>query len=204
MPTGSVGAAQAWLATHHTQVLMGAVGGAVLLGLRSRAKGKAVAPGSQTNAGTSTNVNAADPNGAKYTGGAFYDSTANDVYNGIEPQIEALASQINKLGMVPGPVPTPVTPAPTAAPAKPGTPAKPATVSRGGALYTVKRGDTLASVARSFYGSDPHGAYTIAGDNAYALKSGYHAGPQMLTKPLPVGAKINIPTLQEQPGATYH
>jgi len=62
-----------------------------------------------------------------------------------------------------------------------------------GTIYTVKVGDSLSSVSLHFYGVDPHGPYRIASDNAYALGPGYHQLPTMLTKKLPVGAKINIP-----------
>ncbi len=93
--------AKAWIAAHRTVLAGGAIGGAALLGLRARSKGKAGKPP----AGGSTQM---APVGSgtqqSYTGAGTYDSTANDIYNAIEPQIEALSRQVERSGMVPGPV----------------------------------------------------------------------------------------------------
>lgn len=82
---------QAWFQAHKTPVLATGFGGAALLGLYARSKGQAAQPDTGTgNAGASTDQT--------YQGTAgYYDSTANDVYNAMEPQIAALAQQLNAL-----------------------------------------------------------------------------------------------------------
>lgn len=79
-----------WLAAHRTPVLATVFGGAALLGLRARSK----AASSSASVGSG---NAGAATDATYAGaaGSYYDSTANDVYNAIEPQIAALAAQLN-------------------------------------------------------------------------------------------------------------
>lgn len=83
---------RAWVMTHKG-IAAGGAAGAVALGLRARAKRKA-APASGTD-----QVTAAGPgNSAIYLGkGGTYDSTANDVYNSIQPQIDALAGGQSRL-----------------------------------------------------------------------------------------------------------
>ncbi len=93
--------AKTWITSHRTVLIGSAIGGAALLGLRARSKGKAASPP----AGGSTQM---APVGSgtqqSYTGAGTYDSTANDIYNAIEPQIEALSRQIERSGLRPGPV----------------------------------------------------------------------------------------------------
>ena len=76
---------------HRVPILAGGAGGAVLLGIRarkSRAKAPAAAGGPASGVATT----------AAYAGrGGVYDSTANDVYNSIEPQISSLADQLAQL-----------------------------------------------------------------------------------------------------------
>lgn len=100
-----------WFQAHRTPVLASAFGGAALLGLYARSKGQAATPSTGTgNAGASTDQT--------YQGTAgYYDSTANDVYNAMEPQIAALAAQLNALSQQQSaattpPVTTPPTPTP--------------------------------------------------------------------------------------------
>lgn len=100
-----------WFEAHKTPVLATGFGGAALLGLYARSKGQAAQPSSGTgNAGASTDQT--------YQGTAgYYDSTANDVYNAIQPQISALAMQLNALqqeqsATATPPVTTPPTPTP--------------------------------------------------------------------------------------------
>lgn len=70
------------IAAHKVPVLAAGAAGAVALGLRARKKSAA----------------SATTPGVSYQGqGGVYDSTANDVYNSIQPQIEGLAAQIAAL-----------------------------------------------------------------------------------------------------------
>jgi hypothetical protein len=85
---GGAGGLAGWFATHKTQAYIGgaaAAGGLALLAKRKAAKGSGTTPGT---------VQAAN--------GATYDSTASDVYNSIEPQLEALQRMFYSLQAVPG------------------------------------------------------------------------------------------------------
>jgi len=93
--------AKAWVASHRTVLIGGAIGTAALLGLRARSKGKAASPPA---GGTAQMAPVGSGTTQSYTGAGTYDSTANDIYNAIEPQIEALSRQIDRSGLVPGPV----------------------------------------------------------------------------------------------------
>lgn len=109
----------AQFAAHRTVILGTAAGGAALLGLRARAKGTAAAANSTTTTAATTSPQLV-PQGA-------YDSTANDVYNAIEPQIEALNAQLGALAAnatTSTPAAAPPTPAPsfTSTHVGPGTP----------------------------------------------------------------------------------
>ncbi len=79
----------AFLKSHRMPVILVGGGAAAGLGLYARAKGKV-----PSSAGGQTSSVSAQPGGAQGT----YDSTAQDVYNSIEPQIQDLADQLNKLG----------------------------------------------------------------------------------------------------------
>lgn len=106
---------------HRVAVLAAAFGAAAVLGLRARAKGTTAAASGATTTPGATSTYAGSAGGA-----TAYDSTANDVYNAIEPQIEALASQLNVLQAGPTsdsttttPVTTPPTPTSAVAVAAP-------------------------------------------------------------------------------------
>lgn len=73
------------------------------------------------------------------TAGGVYDSTANDVYNSIESQLQAMYTAIGALNKPPGSTtPTPTTP-------KPKPPAKPKVYY---SPYKVKKGQTWAVLAK--------------------------------------------------------
>jgi len=93
--------AKAWVASHRTVLIGGAIGTAALLGLRARSKGKAASPPA---GGSAQMAPVGSGTTQRYTGAGTYDSTANDIYNAIEPQIEGLSRQIERSGLVPGPV----------------------------------------------------------------------------------------------------
>ena len=162
----AVGHAKTWMTSHRTVLLGGAVGGALLLGLRARGKAKAGSGPAGSNAGAGPMAPAGSGTAATYTGAGTYDSTANDLYNALEPQIEALSRQIETMGLRPGPVATPAHPKPPAGirprpapkpkpkpkPVKHGRPPvvvrrPPAPRPRPGRTYTVRRGDNLSSIA---------------------------------------------------------
>lgn len=108
----SLAAVQTWLTAHRTPVLVTVFGGAAILGLKARSKAQS-ATGSTGAGNTGAAAGDTTYSGA---GGAYYDSTANDVYNAIEPQISALASQLDTLSQTPtvtDPVTTPPAPTPT-------------------------------------------------------------------------------------------
>jgi hypothetical protein len=69
----------------------GAVGDTVVLALRARAK---KAAGGADGGGASVQAIPA-------TGSGRYDSTASDVYNSLQPELESLQAQISALGAVP-------------------------------------------------------------------------------------------------------
>lgn len=81
----------ALFAQHRTPILAAGAGLAVVLGLRARSSSKA----SSSAGGNGSAVVATGP---AYAGkGGVYDSTANDVYNSIQPQIGNLAGQLATL-----------------------------------------------------------------------------------------------------------
>lgn len=91
----------------------------------------------------------------RLTGAATYDSTANDVYNSIQPQLDALSQQLEAIGKTPGPAGPagpagPKGPAGSAAPKptkpKPTKP-KPATKTKS---ITIGRGDSLQKIAKKY------------------------------------------------------
>jgi len=112
--------AKAWVASHRTVLIGGAIGTAAMLGLRARSKGKAASPPA---GGSAQMAPVGSGTTQSYTGAGTYDSTANDIYNAIEPQIEALSRQIERSGLVPGPVGRTGPRGPAGTPA--GTPARP-------------------------------------------------------------------------------
>jgi LysM repeat protein len=94
-------------------------------------------------------------------GNSSYDSTSNDLYNSIQPEIDALAKMIQDLQ---NKQPTPTTPpAKTTLPGqvktpppiitgRPVTPAKPVKVSKPALKsYTIQRGDTLSGIAKKLH-----------------------------------------------------
>jgi hypothetical protein len=123
---GGIAGAQAWARTHRAQILAGLFAAAALLGLRARSKGASAQPST----GAGTTGAAAGESTFTGAGGAYYDSTANDVYNAIEPQIAALAAAIaaqQQQATTPtDPVVTP--PAPTGSPVSQGRHVAPGTV----------------------------------------------------------------------------
>lgn len=79
---------------HRTPILAGGAGAAVLLGLRARGRRKAAPATGVATGGAASGVTTT----AAYAGrGGVYDSTANDVYNSIQPQISSLAGQLAEL-----------------------------------------------------------------------------------------------------------
>jgi hypothetical protein len=111
---------QAWMRQHRLQLLGGGAGAVVLLALvAKRRAGSAAASGSAT----PTRV---VPPGASYgdpqdfrgaAGAGVYDSTASDVYNSLQPQIEQVQRSIESLiGLRPGSIVEPVVTLPEAAP----------------------------------------------------------------------------------------
>lgn len=97
-------------------------------------------------------------------GGSSYDSTSNDLYNSIQPEIDALTKMIQDLqNKQPTPT-TPTTPPPkTTLPGqvktpppiitgRPITPAKPVKVSKPALKsYTIVHGDTLSGIAKKLH-----------------------------------------------------
>ncbi|MFE7413135.1 LysM peptidoglycan-binding domain-containing protein [Streptomyces laurentii] len=88
--------------------------------------------------------------------GSMYDSTANDLYNSIQPQIDALARMMEQLQNkqptppTPGTPKPPTPPTPTKPPApKPPAPKPPAKPTVAKPTYvTIKSGDTLSGIAK--------------------------------------------------------
>jgi LysM repeat protein len=99
-------------------------------------------------------------------GGSTYDSTANDLYNSIQPEIDALAKMMQDLqNKQPTPA-TPSTPAPTPTPlpapvhSKPPTPKgkskpKPTPAKPRPRYVTIRSGDTLSGIAQRSHISMP-------------------------------------------------
>lgn len=84
----NLAALKAWVHTHQTEALGG---GVVAMA------GVAYVVSKRKKAGAAAGSNAPATSQAAQQGGV-YDSTANDVYNSIQPEIDALAAQIAALG----------------------------------------------------------------------------------------------------------
>lgn len=149
------------LAAHKVPLMLAGGGVAVALGLRARSKSAAgAAPVGATIAGYA-------PSSAT---GAAYDSTGNDVYNALQPQIEQTQGMLGQLqNLLSGtplptrPTPVPVAPKPTTTPTypkvtdylpvKPRTAPPPAPVRKSPAptgRYTVRRGDNLTAIGKRY------------------------------------------------------
>jgi len=157
--------AAAYIAAHKAVVVGGGAATAVGLGLYKRhAKTTQAAqapaqPGGSTIAGY----------GMPATGAAgSYDSSANDVYNAIQPQLEQtqgiLRTVLDKLNSAPAPAPAAAAPAaappppptvyqpppPAAPPPPPRVAPAPAPAAPQARSYVVQRGDNLTFIARRF------------------------------------------------------
>ncbi len=117
------GALGAFATAHKKELLVGGAGVAVVGGLYARSKSTAAgAAASVINPGTTAPMPSAS--------GTGYDSSASDVYNAIQPQIETTQTQLgqtqtmvqalmDQLKLTPVPAPAPATPKPAPATAKP-------------------------------------------------------------------------------------
>lgn len=135
----------------------------VVLALRARTNGKIAAAGTTTPTATAAGVSAtpyAYSAGGQTSGASGYDSSASDVYNAIQPQLEQLQqlySQIPVPGTptsVPTTSPTP-TPAPTPAPTVQGYYRRTGTQ----AVYKAMSDGTLQWVDRAQYDAAKDPAY---------------------------------------------
>lgn len=184
----------AWLQAHRTAVLAG--GGAGVVGvallMRHRAASAATAAGAPAQVGVTTTTVPQDGQMVGQAGG-YYDSSAYDVYDAIQPQLETLQKQIDLINSTgsktnvpppaaaaPAPVPTPPAPSPTPPPVfhdnpivKAAAPPPPAPRT-----YTVRPGDTLWGIATRFYGSGAkyptiyNANKTIIGSNPNLIRPG--------------------------------
>lgn len=150
------GKLKAWFAKNRGLKLVGlaaaAVAGYAVI-RRLQAGGDLTAPGSDKGAGTLSSDQLQTMRGAA----GYYDSTATDVYNSIQPQLDALAAQIAALSSTKAPPATgsggstgsgSTTPKPKPKPTPTPKPKpKPKTTYT---TYTIKRGDTLRSIAKRY------------------------------------------------------
>lgn len=122
------GRAQAWVQQHRAGLLAGGVGltALVALYLRHRARTTTGDPSVTVPAGYTPAPTGTTGYATTGGGGGYYDSTATDVYNAIEPQLMGLARQLEELRLQPGPVASPPAPAPVGAPVPAPAPAAPA------------------------------------------------------------------------------
>lgn len=150
----------AWIAANkHTLMAAGAVGVGGLALYKRKSKGKAggVGTGVLQPDGTMTTLGGVPVASPQNYAGAAYDSTASDLYGAIQPQIEAIGSQLgdlqNLINAQPSPTPVPAPPAPAPAPGpRPPAPAAPtpAGPSPAGTMYTVRPGDSLSAIAARY------------------------------------------------------
>lgn len=162
---------KAWGGSHRTALLGGSAGAVALVAVARRRKTTAVpAPATDTSAARMAGQSFT---GAASVGGVGMDTSATDVYNALQPQIEANQSLLQKVwdkvtgipemvnqavtaaditGQVTNAIkatPIPVAPAPAPAP----TPAPPAPAAPEPRTYTVVRGDNLSRIAQRYYGT---------------------------------------------------
>lgn len=140
---------QAYLARHRTAAIAGVGALVAAIAVIARRKAKATAD----SAGV---ANGYTPAGYSAGGQGTYDSTANDVYNSLQPSIEDLQHRLDEIAAAqtpvkatPAPIPAPKKPAPKPAPRpapKPTTP--PITRPK---TYSIKNGDSLGSIAARFH-----------------------------------------------------
>jgi LysM repeat protein len=117
---------------------------------------------------------AADPSSDQLQqyGAGVYDSTATDLYNSIEGQLEALGNQIGAISKPPAP-PVPPKPAPPKGKPKPKpSPHKPKPKPKHHFTYTVHKGNTLGGIAKKYHIS----LATLKKKNPTLFNSAHHHG----------------------------
>lgn len=120
---------QAWARQHRLQLMAGGAGAVVLLALvaRRRASTSAASGSASPTRVVPPGSSYGDPQDFRGAAGAgVYDSTASDVYNSLQPQIEQVQRSIEALaGLAPGTPIEPVVTMPEAAPKPPPAPTSP-------------------------------------------------------------------------------
>jgi LysM repeat protein len=129
---GGFARAETFIAEHRNAVLAAAAAGVAGFALLMRRR---------SSAASTDGVQQGYQPSSYTTAGGGYDSTANDVYDSLQPGLEDLQHQIDALVQGGGTTVTPATPAP-----RPPAPAK--------LRYTTVAGDTLHSVAVRFHVTD--------------------------------------------------
>lgn len=155
-----------WGTAHRGALLGGSAGAVALIALARRRPSTPDTSSSTDTTATATGARMVGQAGIGAAPGA-YDSSANDVYNALQPQIEQnqslLERALERITSIPTdvgkavsdaikatPLPTPPPPAPAPAPAP--TPPPPAPAAPQPSTYTVVRGDNLSRIAQRFYG----------------------------------------------------
>lgn len=139
------------------------VGAVAVVGFALYAKRKGA--GSSTNAGAALSAGSQT---AAASGGAAYDSSTSDLYNALEPQLEAIGNQLDQMqGPKTIPAPAPPAPAPAPAPApvlhgdkgpipskipvtRPRPTPPPSVLPPKTITYRVKPGDNLTKIAKLY------------------------------------------------------
>lgn len=184
----------AWIAAHHKQLLIGGGAAATAAGGLAFARSRGDAARSSATAGTGS---ATPTSLAGLAGTSAADTSSTDVYNAIEPGIEAnnaLMQQIwdllNGTKTTTPPKTTPVTP-----PTKKPTPVKKPPAKKTGPVapkkpiktptrpvvtkpktYVVRRGDTLTSIAAKFHVAGGYEALWKANKSQIKNPNVIHAG----------------------------